>query len=97
MRYRKKPVVVDAWRYDPACPPDQRPIWVRDTTRVTDPMNIPPRLIVMTLEGRLLAMPGDWLIKGVKGEVYPCAPDVFAATYEEVSDAELFDAQLGGL
>ena len=36
------------------------------------------------LEGVMLASEGDWIIKGIKGEVYPCKPDIFAATYEEV-------------
>jgi len=39
-------------------------------------------LMVPTLEGNMYANPGDWIIKGVKGEVYPCKPDIFEATYE---------------
>lgn len=39
---------------------------------------------IQTLEGVMRAKPGDWIIKGVKGEVYPCKPDIFAATYESV-------------
>lgn len=42
------------------------------------------RLRIKTLEGTMTADPGDWIIKGVKGEVYPCKPDIFAATYEAV-------------
>ncbi len=38
--------------------------------------------VVETLEGKHLALPGDWIITGVKGERYPCKPDIFAATYE---------------
>jgi hypothetical protein len=41
-------------------------------------------LIISTLEGDLRASPGDWIIRGVKGEFYPCKPDIFAATYEPV-------------
>lgn len=37
---------------------------------------------IETLEGTMLAEPGDWIIKGVKGEFYPCKPDIFEATYE---------------
>ena len=37
---------------------------------------------IVTLEGRMHAKPGDWIIRGVKGEVYPCKPDIFALTYE---------------
>ncbi len=38
--------------------------------------------IIATLEGDMEAQPGDWIIQGVKGELYPCKPDIFAATYE---------------
>ena len=41
---------------------------------------------IITLEGTMEAMPGDWVIRGVKGEVYPCKPDIFAATYEPEAD-----------
>ena len=41
-------------------------------------------LIIDTPEGSLRASPGDWIITGVKGEKYPCKPDIFEATYEEV-------------
>ena len=41
---------------------------------------------VDTLEGHLAVSPGDWIITGVKGEKYPCKPDIFEATYERVSD-----------
>lgn len=39
-------------------------------------------LFIATLEGEMRADKGDWIIKGVQGEVYPCKPDIFAATYE---------------
>lgn len=42
-------------------------------------------IFVPTLEGNLFADPDDWIIRGVKGEFYPCKPDIFAATYDEVS------------
>lgn len=41
-------------------------------------------MIIETLEGKLKASPGDWIIKGINGELYPCKPDIFAKTYEEV-------------
>lgn len=41
-------------------------------------------LLIATLEGVMRAEPGDWVIRGVKGELYPCKPDIFAATYEAV-------------
>jgi hypothetical protein len=41
---------------------------------------------ILTLEGTMDANPGDWIIKGVKGEFYPCKPDIFEQTYEKVED-----------
>lgn len=79
--FRKKPVVIEAVQWDgrnddeviswaKAAPPRW---WVR---RRGDHLNIP------TLEGDHLASVGDWIIRGVAGEIYPCKPDIFAATYE---------------
>jgi hypothetical protein len=42
---------------------------------------------IKTLEGTMVANPGDWIIRGVKGELYPCKPDIFEATYERVMEA----------
>lgn len=44
-------------------------------------------LHIGTLEGVMACAPGDWIIRGVKGELYPCKPDIFAATYEPVDEA----------
>lgn len=43
-------------------------------------------MVVQTLEGPLRAAPGDWIITGIRGEQYPCKPDVFEKTYEPVSE-----------
>lgn len=48
----------------------------------------PEPIIIHTLEGDMRGEPGDWIITGVKGEQYPCKPDVFERTYEEVRDGE---------
>jgi hypothetical protein len=50
---------------------------------------------VDTLEGGLIVCPGDWIITGVKGEHYPCKPDIFAMTYEPATDATLTPAGEG--
>lgn len=42
-------------------------------------------LMIGTLEGEMCASPGDWIIRGVKGEIYPCKPEIFAQTYEAVA------------
>ena len=45
-------------------------------------------LIIKTLEGDMRASIGDWIIKGVQGELYPCKPDIFKETYEKVAEEE---------
>ncbi len=45
------------------------------------------RMYIRTLEGEMEALPGDWIIMGVKGEFYPCKPDIFEATYEPAEAA----------
>ncbi|MCK9460602.1 MAG: hypothetical protein M0R80_13265 [Proteobacteria bacterium] len=89
MRYKKKPVVVEAFQ------------WTGDENQTEDPEWIVKAiksgevwfdkmckgriaLVIYTLEGSMRAMPGDWIIKGIKGEIYPCKPDVFEETYEVI-------------
>lgn len=96
MRYRKKPVEVEAFRigYDPM------PDWFmneitmnnvitmfKDNYEPESPFEDCSGLIeadIKTLEGTMHADNGDYIIKGVKGEIYPCKPDIFEATYEKV-------------
>ncbi len=84
MKFRKKPIVIEAIQYrgDNAAEVDK---WMQD--RGHDPVPIPEwrkPYPIYTLEGVMLASPGDWIICGVKGEFYPCKPEIFEATYEEV-------------
>lgn len=51
---------------------------------VIDAYQTDVRIEIETLEGTMVGEPGDWIITGVKGERYPCKPDIFAATYEPV-------------
>ena len=81
-KYRKKPVEIEAIQFtkDSAIKIVE---WsnhkVMEITRGKE-----PKLIIRTLEGDLEATIGDFIIKGVKGEFYPCKPDIFEITYEEV-------------
>lgn len=86
-RYRKKPVVIDAFRLGG----DNMPSWFldkRDTNEITTHNEDgryrggPDYALINTLEGQMRAEYGDWIIRGVKGEIYPCKPDIFEATYE---------------
>jgi hypothetical protein len=90
--YRKKPVVIEAVRNDGTWPPIIA--WLDDLAggRASIPFGHRPTIIrnedgtlnIETLEGTMLANVGDWVICGVKGELYPCKPDIFDATYEPV-------------
>ena len=78
--YRKKPVVIEAKLWDGSLI-QARHIenWSGDAVKMAY-----TELRIKTLEGEMAAQPGDWIIKGVKGEFYPCKPDIFEATYEPV-------------
>ena len=79
-KYRKKPIVIEAMQ------------WHGDNFQELEEFgserhiisNPDGTLTIGTLEGNHLAQKGDWIIKGIKGEVYPCKNDVFEMTYEEV-------------
>ena len=85
MRYRKKPVVIEAYCYNQQRD-NYRPDWFQDavTERVIDTYE--DHAIIRTLEGDMRANLGDWIIRGVKNELYPCKPDIFEATYEMEND-----------
>jgi hypothetical protein len=94
-KFRKKPVVIEAVQFTPAAPLslDKAPTWLVQAVfsgsvcyhqRGSLPL---PYLTIQTLEGKMRADVGDWIIQGVKGEIYPCKPDIFDATYEAVPAA----------
>lgn len=77
-KFRKKPVIIEAQRYtcDGPLPFAEENVLQYDEDE--------HRQYISTLEGPLWISEGDWIIRGVKGEFYPCKPDIFAATYELV-------------
>ena len=79
-KYRKKPVVVDAVQWNGS---NVSEIYVFIGTDV-NARYVGDTVIIPTLEGDMTASKGDWIIRGVNGEYYPCKPDVFAKTYEPV-------------
>lgn len=86
-KYRKKPVVIEAMQLDtsPASLHDCMEFIESAGGKVAvDFENKTHYLEIATLEGAMKASVDDWIIKGVKGEFYPCKPDIFAATYEPV-------------
>jgi len=76
-KWRKKPVVVEAFKYLTDTVPD----WWRAAEGITINCQTGSAFIP-TLEGVHEARPGDYIIRGIKGELYPCKPDIFEATYE---------------
>ena len=87
-KFRKKPVEIEAFQ------------WTGDTRELAEfTEGKTDRLIqvygdtltITTLEGEMTAHNGDWIIRGVQGELYPCKPDIFEATYEHIHDGQKAD------
>lgn len=81
LRFRKKPVVIEAMQFTDDNK-NQVFNWVTCNCYPAWDANGNPALKIQTLEGDMIAQLGDWVIKGVKGEFYPCKADIFEATYE---------------
>lgn len=79
MKYRKKPVVIEAVRFIGSNYKEIRE-FIGENALCSD-----LSIVIPTLEGDMVAQKGDYIIKGVQGEFYPCKPDIFEQTYEEVS------------
>ena len=89
-RYRKRPVVISALRWEPGDLASAGFMvgWLlahRCDFRHDSGSGETTTLDIRTLEGVMTAQPGDWVIRGVAGEFYPCRPDIFDATYEPVT------------
>lgn len=81
MKYRKKPVVIEAIRYFEFDGIDNIKEFVGDSLRKDY-----EAWVILTLEGAMTIRHGDFVIKGVAGEFYSCRPDIFLATYELVEE-----------
>lgn len=82
MKFRKKPVVVDAVQWL-GTNDSMDAIRALDTGKQSVDFSR-HNIFIGTLEGQMTAEIGDWIIRGVKGELYPCKPDIFLRTYEMV-------------
>lgn len=80
--YRKKPVVIEAVQVTEEWFSCGHPNPMHLASIIVDP--IAKTIAIPTLEGTMTAQIGDWIIRGIKGEYYPCKPDIFEATYEPV-------------
>lgn len=88
-QYRKKPVVIEAFCWTGDEHQSEDPEWICEAIKnglvyFTDNSTEQVKLHIRTLEGDMTADLGDYIIKGVKGEIYPCKPDIFELTYEAV-------------
>ncbi len=87
MQYRKRPVIIDAIQYQR----EKNIIAVQDFFGDGNGRELlfdsdKNEYFIKTLEGYMYLRRGDWIIKGIKGELYPCKNDIFKATYEKVSE-----------
>lgn len=81
-KFRKKPVVIEAYLHDLK---HEVPEWLLDANKTgTVAFLSDNEVAITTREGVMRAEVGDWIIRGVAGELYPCKPDIFAATYDPV-------------
>lgn len=86
-KYRKKPVVIEAFKYDGDFMYQTGEHYVPDWAVSNLEVGVlsfegQGDLFVNTLEGKMLVSVGDYIIRGVQGEIYPCKPDIFELTYE---------------
>lgn len=88
MKYRKKPVVIEAMQFidEPNRIAELFEFVDNQPLRVSYENPKKPVIKLRTLEGELNASEGDYIIKGVQGEFYPCKPDIFEQTYEKVGE-----------
>lgn len=85
MKYRKKPVVIEAIQWNGNNRVEVAKFIKGEELKDNDILLLPGNnMFIETLEGTIRANVNDWIIKGIKGEFYPCKPDIFEATYDPV-------------
>ena len=91
MKYRKRPVVIEAFKVSDLLNSAERnwkdlPDCIKALYEQGNFLFAASEIYINTLEGKMTAQYNDFIIKGVQGELYPCKPDIFEATYEKVDD-----------
>ncbi len=88
IKFRKVPVEIEAMQFRTLDDYLDIVKWMKesgDTHALADEIRFEtPIMLIQTLEGSMAANPGDWIIRGVKGEFYPCKPEIFKAIYDAV-------------
>ena len=87
MEFIKKRVVIEAVHWD-GNKVSETPEWVLEALDNGFLVRFGNNVQIRTLEGEMTASPGDYIIRGVNGELYPCKPDIFEKTYEEVEEGK---------
>ncbi len=89
MKYRQKPVVIEARKFDSTDSIEELREWCGGNILKGYPFSVSENrsILIETLEGNMKAELGDYIIKGVQGGFYPCKPDIFEATYEPVEES----------
>jgi hypothetical protein len=85
--FRKRPIVIEAEQFT-LDHKDRVYNWVGCNKYAHSDIDGNPVLVILTLEGAMTAALGDWIIKGVNGEYYPCKPDIFEKTYERIEEGK---------
>lgn len=84
MKYRKKPIVIEALQFKVGMDSEEMCKFCPDFNYSCGDGEAMIAMSIETLEGEMEVSDGDFVIKGIKGEFYPCKPDIFAASYEVV-------------
>jgi hypothetical protein len=91
MKYRKKPVIIEAFLWTGDKYQTEDPVWIVEKIKsgevwfdTDNTAHNNTNMKITTLEGVMTAQRGDYIIQGVQGEIYPCKPDIFKHTYEKV-------------
>jgi len=90
-KYRKKPVVIEAFKWTGDRTQIEDPEWIVDAIKmgraeIYEYDDHKLYMDIKTFDGAYTARAGDYIIRGIKGEIYPCKPDIFEMTYESVED-----------
>lgn len=87
MKFRKKPIVIEAIQWTGDKNQKEDPEWLVKAINNSQITISYPDMLINTLEGKMIARPGDFIIRGINGEIYPCKPDIFAKTYDMVEES----------
>lgn len=85
-KFRKKPIVIEAFQWFGDHRQEEDPEWIIKAIKEKTVIFRINCMLIETLEGLMRVDEGDYVIQGIKGEIYPCKPDIFVATYEKVEE-----------